>query len=87
MKPTPGKKKTILIGKCMYQANKKNANIKELIAVRECPPDLKEAMKALHQAGIDVSPAFFENMDMDAGFFMRRYEGNPEFEESFFKIV
>jgi len=26
-------------------------------------------------------------MDMAAGFFMKRYEGNPEFEESFFKIV
>jgi DNA-binding NtrC family response regulator len=38
--------------------------------------NLKEAMKALHQAGIEVSPAFFENMDMDAGFFMKRFEGN-----------
>ena len=87
MKPTPGKKKTILIGKCMYQANKKNADIKEMIAVRECPPDLKETMRALHQAGIEVSPTSFENMDMDAGFFMKRYEGKPEFEESFFKVV
>jgi len=26
-------------------------------------------------------------MDMAAGYFMKRYEGNPEFEESFFKIV
>jgi len=26
-------------------------------------------------------------MDMAAGFFMKRYEGNPEFEESFFKIA
>jgi len=26
-------------------------------------------------------------MDMVAGFFMKRYEGKPEFEESFFKIV
>jgi hypothetical protein len=25
--------------------------------------------------------------DMAAGFFMKRYEGKPEFEESFFKIV
>jgi uncharacterized protein (DUF362 family) len=87
MKPMPGKKKTILIGKCMYQANKNNADIKEMIAVKGCPPDLKESLEALHQAGIDVSPTFFENMDMAAGFFMKRYEGNPEFEESFFKIV
>lgn len=87
MKPSPGKKKTILIGKCMYQKNKANTNIQEMIAVKGCPPDLKEAMNALHQAGIDVSPNFFENMDMAAGFFMKRYEGKPEFEESFFKVV
>ncbi len=87
MKPTPGKEKTILIGKCMYQANKGNADIKEMIAVKGCPPDLKGALKALHQAGIDVSPTFFENMDMAAGFFLKRYEGKPEFEDSFFKVV
>jgi uncharacterized protein (DUF362 family) len=87
MKPTPGKKKTILIGKCMVQGNRDNADIKEMIAVKGCPPDLKGTLKALQQAGIDASPTFFENMDMAAGFFMKRYEGNPEFEESFFKIV
>jgi uncharacterized protein (DUF362 family) len=87
MKPSSGKKKTILIGKCMVQANKNNADINEMIAVKGCPPDLKEAMKALHQAGIDVSPTFFENMDMAAGFFMKRFEGKPGFEESFFKVV
>jgi len=87
MKPSPGKNKTILIGKCMVQANKNNTDIRELIAVKGCPPDLKGALNALQQAGIDVSPAFFENMDMAAGFFMKRYEGKPEFEESFFKVV
>ncbi len=87
MKPSPGKKKTLLIGKCMVQLNKDHSDIHELIAVKGCPPDLKEAMKALHQAGIPVSPIFFENMDMAAGFFMKRYEGNPEFEESFFKVL
>jgi len=87
MKPTPGKKKTILIGKCMVQANKNNLDIKEMIAVKGCPPDLKGALSALHRAGIDVSPTFFEHMDMDAGFFMKRYEGRPEFEESFFRVV
>jgi uncharacterized protein (DUF362 family) len=87
MKPSPGKEKTILIGKCMYQMNKANTDIKEMIAVKGCPPDLKEAMNALHQAGIDASPTFFENMDMAAGFFMKRYEGKPEFEESFYRVT
>jgi uncharacterized protein (DUF362 family) len=86
MKPTPGKNKTILIGKCMVQANKDNTDIKEVIPVKGCPPDLKGTLKALRQAGIDASPTFFENMDIGAGFYVKRYEGKPEFEESFFKI-
>ena len=87
MKPSPGKKKTILIGKCMVQANRENADINEMIAVRGCPPDLKRVLHALHEAGIDVSPAFFETMDMGAGYFMKKYEGKPDFEESFFKVL
>jgi uncharacterized protein (DUF362 family) len=87
MAPTSGKRKTILLGKCMYRANRDHPDIQEMIAVKGCPPDLKETLQALHQAGIDVNPIFFENMDMGAGYFMKRYEGKPEFEESFFKIV
>ena len=87
MKPTPGKKKTILLGNCMVQANKGSADIKEMIAIKGCPPDLKDALIALHEAGIEVSPAFFENMDMAAGYFMKRFEGKPEFEESFYRVV
>jgi uncharacterized protein (DUF362 family) len=87
MAPTSGKRKTILLGKCMYRANRDHPDIQEMIAIKGCPPDLKETLQALHQAGIDVNPIFFENMDMGAGYFMKRYEGKPEFEESFFKIV
>jgi len=71
----------------MVQLNKDSADIKEMIAVKGCPPDLQDALKALHQAGIDVNPAFFDNMDMAAGFFMKKFEGKPEFEESFFRIL
>ena len=86
MRPTPGKKKTILIGKCMYQANRDNPDIQEMLAVKGCPPSLKAVVKALHQAGIEVDLAIFEHVDEAPGFFMRRYEGKPEFEESFFRI-
>ena len=71
----------------MYQANKENTDIQEMIAVKGCPPDLKEVFHALRQAGIEVSPIFFENMDMAGGFFMKRYEGKPEFDESFYQVV
>ena len=42
LKPTPGKKKTILLGKCMYEANKENPDINELYAVKGCPPTEKK---------------------------------------------
>ena len=87
MKPTPGKKKTILIGKCMYEANKDHPHIQEMIAVKGCPPSPKAMVKALHQAGIEVNPTIFEHMDKAPGFFMGKYEGKPEFEESFFTVT
>lgn len=86
MKPTAGKKKTILIGKCIYQANKDSPDIQEMIAVKGCPPKPEAIVKALHRAGIDVNPSLFENIELLPGFFMARYEGKAEFDESFFKI-
>ena len=87
MKPTPGKKKTILLGKCMYQANKDNPNMGKMIAVKGCPPTPKSIVKALNKAGIEVNQALFDNMEQLPGFFMSRYQGKPEFDESFFRIT
>jgi uncharacterized protein (DUF362 family) len=86
MKPTPGKKKTILLGKCIYQANKDNPDIQEMIAVKGCPPSTKQIVNAFKQAGIELDPAIFENLDKAPGFFMKKYEGKPDFDERFFKI-
>jgi hypothetical protein len=36
-KPTPGKKKTILFGKSIYQAQKDNPDIQEMIPIKGCP--------------------------------------------------
>jgi uncharacterized protein (DUF362 family) len=87
MKPTPGKKKTILMGKCMYEANRNHPDIQEMIPVKGCPPSPKAVVEALHQAGIEVNPAIFEYMDKTPGFFMRKYEGKPEFDEAFFTVT
>ena len=86
MKPTPGKKKSILIGKCMYQSNKDHPDIKNMIAVKGCPPQPKALVKALHEAGIEVDPVFLEKWEENMGFLMKKYEGRPEFDESFFRI-
>ena len=87
MKPTPGMNKTILIGKCMYKANKDNPDIKELFAVKGCPPSAGDIVKALYWAGIEVNSTLFEQIDQLPGFFMQRYENKPLFDESHFKVT
>jgi len=86
MAPTPGRKKTILLGKCMYQAHKDNPDIREMIAVKGCPPSPKTMLKALHQAGIEADPELFERWDELPGLFFSRYKNRPEFDESFFQV-
>lgn len=86
MKPTPGRKKTILFGKCMYKAHKDNPDIREVIAIKGCPPSPADIAGALRQAGIEVDPANLEAFETYPGMFMRRYEKRPEFEESFFVV-
>ncbi len=87
MEPTEGKKKTILLGKCMYQKNRKHPHIREMIAVKGCPPSPKEVVEAFHKAGIELNPAIFENMEKAPAFFLKRYEGKPEYEESLFRVL
>ena len=87
MAPAPGMKKTILFGKCMYQKHKDNPDIQEMIPIKSCPPKPASIVKAFHQAGIEINPYMIENADLAPGFFMKRYEGKPEFEERHFTII
>jgi uncharacterized protein (DUF362 family) len=86
MKPTPGKKKTILIGKCIYQANKDNSDINEMIPVKGCPPSTEDIVKAFRRAGIHLDPKMLEDVDTVAQLYAAKYEGRPGFDEAFFKI-
>jgi hypothetical protein len=86
MKPTPGKKKTILVGKCMYQANKNDPNIKELFAVKGCPPTTTQVVKAFNDAGIAIKPDIFEAKEQFPSLFMKRYEGKPDFDINLFRV-
>ena len=87
MAPTPGKKKTILIGKCMYQANKSNPNIKEMFAVKGCPPSTTQIVEAFQNAGIPVNPKIFEAKERFSEFFMKKYEGKPDFDMDLFRVA
>ncbi len=86
MKPTPGMNKTILVGQCIYNANKDDPNIKEMIAIKGCPPSVEEVQSALKQADIKVPSYIFKNIDKAPLLFMGRYKDNPEFEESFYQV-
>lgn len=85
-KPRPGMKKTILLGKCMSRLHKDNPDIKEPIPIKGCPPDPKNIIKALHQAGIEADSSLFDQVDMLPGLFMARYQDKPEFDEAFFQV-
>jgi Ni,Fe-hydrogenase III small subunit len=87
MKPTPGMNKTILLGKCMCDSNKDHSDINEMIPIRGCPPQPKSIVKALQKAGVGIDPAFFEDSEKGPGLLMSRYEGKPEFDESFFNVA
>ena len=71
----------------MYEANRDHPDIQEMIPVKGCPPSPKAVVKAFHKAGIEINPTIFENIDKAPGFFMGKYEGKPEFEESFFSVL
>lgn len=86
MEPTPGMESTILIGQCMYRKNKDHSDIQKMFAARGCPPEPEDIVEALNKAGITADSALFSKAEQLPGFFMNRYEGNPDFDESFFEV-
>lgn len=86
MQPTPGKKKTILLGQCMCTLHENNPLINEAIEIKGCPADPEDALRALRTAGIAVSEGIFKNLDGFPGLLMGKYRRRAEFEEAFYSI-
>ncbi|MFX1456865.1 MAG: DUF362 domain-containing protein [Promethearchaeota archaeon] len=85
MNPSPGKKKTILLGQCMVNKHRKNPNIKEMIPIKGCPVKPENITEAFHKVGIYIPSDFFENLDNIPAFFGLAYKNRfNEFQESFF---
>jgi uncharacterized protein (DUF362 family) len=84
-RPTPGKKKTILFGKCIYQAQKNNPEIQEMIPIKGCPPNFSSVRKAFATAGIELSP-LCDDLSGLLAVLMRMYKDQPDFDETFFSI-
>jgi uncharacterized protein (DUF362 family) len=83
--PTPGRKKTILFGKCMYQDHKDNPDIQEMIPIKGCPPTFDSVHKAFKMAGIELSP-LYGDLGASMAFLMNMYKEQPDFEEHFYTI-
>jgi hypothetical protein len=86
MTPSPDKKHSILIGKCLWDANKNRPDADRFIAVKSCPPSLKDLVAAFHKAGIDIDPERILQLERIPGMYMKRYRDKPEFDESLFTI-
>jgi uncharacterized protein (DUF362 family) len=87
MAPTPGMHKTILLGKCIYRKHRDNPAIEEMIPVKGCPPDPDDILKALRRAGIMVDENVFTKADRLPGQLLKRYQGDPAFDEALFQVA
>ncbi len=86
MKPSEGKK-SVLVGKCLYEANKDHPRKDELIFIKSCPPQPKAILEAIRNAGVELPGDLLMNLEMVPATFMKKYSGKPEFDESFFQIA
>ncbi len=87
MEPSPGMGATVLIGQCMYRKNKDHPNIQKLFAAKRCPPDPHDIVTAFNKSGIALDSTLFEQIDKLPEFFMTRYQDDPDFDETFFRIT
>lgn len=85
-RPSKGMNHTVLLGKCQVKLNKKHPDIKNAILVPGCPPKVEKLISGLKKAGMEVDSKLFENLDQAPGLFMKRYEGKPEFSQSFYRL-
>jgi hypothetical protein len=86
-KPTPGYKHTILVGQCQIKSNSEHPAINHCVTVRGCPPRKDDFIVACKEVGIELTDGFLDWMKKSPELVhMKRYKGNPEFDESFYRI-
>ncbi len=86
LRPSPGMKKSILVGQCICTRNKNHDGPQEIVRIKGCPPDPVQAASALQSIGIDVDPSVLTNFEMAGAFMMERYKDRPEFDASYYTI-
>ncbi|MBI5444673.1 MAG: DUF362 domain-containing protein [Deltaproteobacteria bacterium] len=86
MRPTPGMRKTVLLGNCMSRLHRKDPGAQEAIPVWGCPPEPEAVIAAFHRAGIPIDGAALRDHERSPAAFLKRYAGRPEFDERFYRI-
>lgn len=80
---SPGFDYTVLFGMCPYKLNKDNPNIKKAIAIKGCPPDLKEFEQAMREIGI---PCNYQDYVQYRHYIFHRYKAADGFDLGLYKI-
>ncbi|MEW5914486.1 MAG: DUF362 domain-containing protein, partial [Thermodesulfobacteriota bacterium] len=68
-------------------ANKDHPDIKEMLAIKGCPPKAEQVVEALQAAGIEIDRRLLDNLDSLPGFLMGRYQGKAEFDPALFQVA
>jgi len=84
--PSVGHKHTLLVGQCQTKRNSDNPLINHCVTIKGCPPSKKDLVEAYKQLGIELPDDFIEQMEKMSETFYRRYAGQPEFDDSFYRI-
>jgi hypothetical protein len=84
--PSGKNKHTLLLGQCQVKLNGKNPVINHCVMINGCPPNKEEFIRAYRILGIDLPDNPVEWMKTVFGFFLGKYVGKPEFDETFYKV-
>jgi len=84
--PHAGHKHTLLVGQCQVKRNANNPLINHCVKINGCPPSRKDLVRAYEELGIELPDDFMERMARHPTTFTRKYEGKPEFDDSFYLI-
>lgn len=84
--PSGDHRHTLLVGQCQVKRNSENPLINHCVRINGCPPSSEDLLEAYAELGIDLPHDFLERIRTSPETLMKRYAGNPEFDESFYKV-
>ena len=85
-KPSGKNKHTLLLGQCQVKLNGNSPMINHCVKIDGCPPKKEDFIRAYATLGIELPDNPTEWMTTVFGFFMGKYAGKPEFDETFYKV-